>query len=72
MASDILHKPLSLMFVEYVRPDVQFYSRKFRLEKKCKLFLVVILVVMSRVGDNKNIDALNIYLYITTQKSQLI
>ena len=27
---------------------------------------------MSRVGDNKNIDALNIYLYITTQKSQLI
>lgn len=60
------------MFVEYVRPDIQFHSRKFRLEKKCKLFLVVILVVMSRVGDNKNIDALNIYLYITTQKSQLI
>ena len=27
---------------------------------------------MSRVGDNENIDALNIYLYITTQKSQLI
>ena len=61
------------MFVEYVGPDIQFHSRKFRLEKKkCKLFLVVILVVMSRVGDNKNIDALNIYLYITTQKSQLI
>lgn len=41
-------------------------------KKKCNLFLVVILIVMSRVGDNKHIDALNIYLYITTQKSQLI
>lgn len=61
------------MFVEYLRPDRQFYSRNLRLGKnKCQLFLVVTLVVMSRVGDNKNIDALNIYLCITTQKRQLI
>lgn len=57
------------MFVEYVGPDKQFHSRKFRLEKKkCKLFLVVILVVMSRVGDNKHIDALNIYFILLHKK----
>lgn len=43
MKCGIWHTPQTFeskfLFVEYVRPDVQFHSRKFRLQKKMQTFL---------------------------------